>query len=128
MNNNQEYDPQDMVTRVVYIVRAKEEMIQVLSEYLDQEGLDILLKPSVVMTEEAPFEQCFESWRRHILKNCKIQFLEVELEFGELSNPELASLLNPDKDDFETFFDKWWNVEKAEDYLEIESRWLHENA
>lgn len=115
---------QDMITRMVYVVRAQPELIEALRGVLDAEGLEILSRPYVVMTQDLPYEPYFESWGRAIVKACKERYLNEELEYGELSNPAFQAAIGLDKGDMQSSFDRWWHIERAEGYVEIEPSWL----
>ena len=115
---------QDMNTRMVYVVRAKDELINALRDVLDADGLEILSRPYVVMTQDLPYEPYFESWGRSIIKACKERYLNEELEYGELSNPACRAVIAIDTDDMQSSFDRWWKIERAEGYVEIEPSWL----
>ncbi len=115
---------QDMSTRIVYVVRARDELIRALKDVLDAEGLQILSRPYVVMTQELPYELYFESWGRAIIKVCKARYLSDELEYGEVSIPACQAIIDIDTDDKQGSFDRWWHIERAEGYTEIEPTWL----
>jgi|GEM_PF-5161478 len=115
---------QDMITRMIYVVRPKDDLISALRNVLDTDGLEILSRPYVVMTQALPYEPYFESWGRKILKACKEQYLKEELVYGELSNPACRAAIDIDANDLEKSFDRWWQIEQANDYLEIEPSWF----
>lgn len=112
---------EDLITRMVYIIRAKDELISALKEDLDIEGIKILSRPSVIMSEERPYELYFESWHNLIYRTVKEEYLAWEFEFGELSRVELREIVGidvgtPDKSEI---FDRWWQIERAKDYVEL---------
>ncbi|MCX4030342.1 hypothetical protein H0A36_26370 [Endozoicomonas sp. SM1973] len=119
------YDPaiQDILTRRVYIVRAKEELIERLSSHFNTDDLNEISRPQVVMTEELYFEKHLEGWRRKILEKCKESFLKDELEYGLLDEiVDLEKVLGQTSD-LQKCFDQWWVAEEAADYIEIETDW-----
>ncbi len=118
-------DPQDMITRMVYVIRAKPELISTLEFILDPDEKEKLSRPFVVMTKEHPYELYFESWHPFIAKACKKEFLRYESEYGLLVKV-IQEILDIDfeKNDLRTNFDRWWHIEHAIDWTEIEPSWL----
>lgn len=114
----------DMAIRLVFVVRAKAELIAALKDLLPAAGLRRLLRPSIVMTQELPYELYFESWSRAIIQASKERYVSEELAFGNLSNPAFRLAVDIDTDDLQGSFDRWWHIEEAETYTEIEPTWL----
>ncbi|MFZ6713356.1 hypothetical protein [Undibacterium sp. TC9W] len=122
-------DLQDIITRMVYVIRPKKELISVLEKIFDSEDLERLARPFVVMTKEHPYERFFESWHRLIAKACKKEFLNYESEDGTLSDSAIRVELGIDleKDDMQSNFDRWWHIDEATECIEIEPTWLNSN-
>lgn len=113
----------DIYGRRVYVVRAKPALIAHLkhiTSQLDTDDFEFIQRPTVVMTEQVPFEQDLEGWRPAIMNKCKEAFLR------ETSDYLVMSLLRPPRELFAdmatltAFFDQWWDAEEADD-IEIEA-------
>ena len=117
-------DEQEMITRMVYVVRAKDDLLKALADVLDTDELEVISRPYVVMTEALPYEPYFESWGKAIIKVCKERFLMEQLEHGVLSDPACQAVADIDNDDVQGGFDKWWYIEQAEGFVEVNSSWF----
>ncbi len=125
---------QDMIMRMMYVIRPKDELISVMKNILDPEDLEDMSRPFVVMTEEHPFELYFESWQRGIIKACKEEYLMYESKFEWIWTAEFRNAIGVgvgntidayvEKKDMRDFFDRWWQIERAGDYIEIGPKWL----
>ena len=118
---------QDILDRRVYVIRPNPTLVKALSCVLDEDDLNDLFKPHVVMTDELYFEKHLEGWRKKILEKCKITFVTEQLEFGVLfSISDIENKLSSLNDKVE-FFNKWYIAEEAE-YTQIETNWHLSNV
>jgi hypothetical protein len=116
----------DLYCRRVYVVRAKPELMAHLPEIgaqLEAADIDLLQRPTVVMTEEVPFERDLEGWRRAIENKCKEAYLRETLEYRPLSLLQLPVGLLTDMDILVAFFDRWWEAEEADDIEIVACCW-----
>ncbi len=119
-------ETQDIYCRRVYVIRAKPSLIAHLTEIgakLDVDDINSLQSPTVVMTEEVPFERDLEGWRPAIKNKCKEAFLRETLEYRPLSLLELPEGLLTDMDILTAFFDRWWEAEEADDIEIVAGCW-----
>ncbi|MCP4157066.1 MAG: hypothetical protein GY757_55650, partial [bacterium] len=71
-DNKNDYDSQDIPCRRVYIVQPKEKLLEQVRNLADNDILEGISIPHVVMTEELSFERYLEGWRAKILELCKM--------------------------------------------------------
>jgi hypothetical protein len=109
---------QDTFSRRMYVIRARPELIAHVKGIADDlETIDT--SPTVVMTEEVPFEEEIEGWNITIAKKCKEAFLRSNFDVFPLTAMEKPEALLEDMDVLVAFFDKWWTSERVGNYLEI---------
>jgi hypothetical protein len=119
-------ETRDLYRRRVYVIRAKPELIAHLivnGAKLDADEIDAMQTPTVVMTEEVPFERDLEGWRPAIKNKCKEAFFHETLEYPPLSLLELPEGLFTNMDILTAFFDRWWNAEEADDIEIVAGCW-----
>ena len=119
-------ETRDLYCRRVYVIRAKPALIDHLTEIgvkLDSVDMESLQRPTVVMTEEVPFERDLEGWRRAIENKCKEAFFRETLEYPPLSLLELPERLLTDMTILIAFFDRWWDAEEADDIEIVAGCW-----
>ncbi|WP_395742125.1 hypothetical protein [Prosthecobacter sp.] len=116
----------DLYCRRVYVVRSKPELIVQLKELgskLDADAIELLQSPTVVMTEEVPFERDLEGWRVAIMNKCKEAYLRESMDFFPLSALELPEGLLTDMATLTAFFDQWWDAEEADSIEIVSGSW-----
>lgn len=118
-------NPQDIPCRRVYIVRAKPEL---LAHVRALEELDLyitLATPTVVMTDELPFEQYLEGWCKAIYEHCQRNFLHDLLEENNpFPSQEVQTQLLGQETEVLKLFVQHWTMEEA-DYLQVPTTWKH---
>lgn len=113
---------QDISTRRAYLVRPNDALRAKIEQYRDQDFHEELMKPLVVMTDDLPWEEYFESWRTKILANCKIAFLkEILIEYPVMEAEMAIQILDVGVPSVE-LFDRWWLAEEIE-CLQIPTDW-----
>lgn len=115
---------QDLPRRRVYVIRATPELLARAKGLPDDDLVDVLATPHVVMTEELPFERYLEGWRNSIRVVSKLKFLEEILEtYCPFASVADALQVLGSTTVTEELFDRWWVAEEAE-YTELEpSSW-----
>ncbi|WP_395752595.1 hypothetical protein [Prosthecobacter sp.] len=119
-------ETRDLYCRRVYVIRARPELIAhliVSGANLDAHEIDEMRSPTVVMTEEVPFERDIEGWRPAIKNKCKEAFFRETLEYPPLSLLELPEGLLTNMDILTAFFDRWWDAEEAVDIEIVAGCW-----
>jgi hypothetical protein len=112
---------QDVYSRRVYVIRAKKELIELILK-IDPSCIEevwVYKMPTVVMTEEVPFERDIEGWRKGIKNKCKEAYIRENIQDFPLSVMEKPDRLLKEMDILLKFFDNWWIAEEAEDCIEI---------
>ena len=113
---------QDISARRAYLVRPNDSLLAKIEEYRGQDFHEDLIKPLVVMTDDLPWEEYFESWRTKILTNCKVAFLnELLTEYPVMEAQMAIQLLGANVPSVE-LFDRWWVAEEIE-CLQIPTDW-----
>ena len=116
-------NPQDIPSRRVYVVKPKLELKEHLSKLGKQDLFDYLNEPTVLMTEELPFEEFIEGWRTKIKRKCKEHFIEsLSGKYCTFETKEERDQTLGTSTSDEDLFDKWWSTEEA-DYMQIETNW-----
>ncbi len=112
---------QDVYARRVYVVRPKKELLDLILS-IDptcKDEIDLYNRPTVVMTEDVPFEREIEGWRGAIESKCKEAFLRDNIYDFPLFDMDKPENLLIEMDILIQYFDKWWVIEEADDYIEI---------
>ena len=116
-------NPQDIPCRSVYIVRAKPELLERIQALNQIDLMTDLARPTVVMTEELPFEKYLEGWRKTIYQHCQRSFIEQLLHDNNPfpSDAVQIQVLGTETDEIK-LFEQWWTAEEA-DYLQVSTTW-----
>ena len=81
-----------------------------------------IIVPFVVMTDELPYEQYLEGWRKTILEQCKINFVrQFIVEYPWIPEEYWEEIPRVNELSAEAF-DLYWEAEEAE-YLNIPTTW-----
>ena len=109
-------DNGDMITRLTYVVRAKDKLIDHIIERrpLDSDDIDYLFEPTVLTTPEVAYEAHLEGWRIEVENKCKEGFLRSVYGTEPLCDMELPENLITDMSVLVQFFDQFWTIEQAE--------------
>jgi hypothetical protein len=85
--------------------------------------IEIFKTPTVVMTEELPFEEHLEGRRTTILIKCKEAFMrELIDDYSPFKSDDERIRIIGEAESLVQLFDNWWETEEA-DYIQIETNW-----
>lgn len=113
---------QNPLTRRAYLIRPNQELKAHFLEMEQQDLIDSLLIPTVVMTEALPFEGKLEGYRTLIQTKCKEAYLTDLFALEPFENLSERQTLPGDQTSLIETFDKWWILEEV-DTLEIATTW-----
>ncbi len=113
---------QNPLTRRAYLIRPNQELKAHFLEIEQQDLIDSLLIPTVVMTEALPFEGKLEGYRALIQTKCKEAYLTDLFALESFENLSERQTLPGDQTSLIETFDKWWILEEV-DTLEIATTW-----
>jgi len=120
-------DDQAILSRKVYLVNAKDELLQHLQRISEPQSVDAFRETTVIMTGELDFERHIEGWGKGIIKAAKETF--IENLFGEFcpfeDEDELFHVLG--EQPYIDLFDTWFSINEV-DYLKIEKDWKRDNG
>ena len=117
MTNNQ-----DIPDRRIYLVKPRIKLINILKNLKEDEIVTDVLRPHVVMTEELPFEEYLEGYRKTVLELCKLGFLKENIHEYPLIPESLWSNIPSINDISVETFDMYWETVEAE-YTNIPTTW-----
>jgi hypothetical protein len=117
-------DPQNPLSRRLYLVRPKDALLAKLGVRTDHPAASV----TGIITPRLRYETWFEGWGRAWRSKAKSDFLASFIKYWSnpfapagVSSEFLAALQVPD--DAERLFDLWWTLQERIDLIEIDPDW-----
>ncbi len=118
---------QTILARRVYVVQAKDELLEYLRRIAEPQSVDVFREATVIMTDEVDFERHLEGWGKGVKEVAKETFIESLFgEFCPFENEyELYDVLGTQS--YVKLFDRWFDIDEVE-YIEIKKDWKRQRT